>query len=332
MRRCGTSLRTFRDGTSAYHQVSSDSFFEWKYAPDSVRKDGMHFCSWVSLPRSATRFGAPLILILCSVAFALALPADPDWQTLAPGMELRYYTPPQSGLTGDGRILILRMDAKLWELVLLDSSQAGDSEGHTARAWCAKYNLAAAINGGMYATDHKTHVGYMRSVDRVNNSKPNNYQSVAAFSPRDNSLPPFRMFDLDASGVSLPAILKDYGSVVQNLRLIKRAGVNAWPPQPKRWSEAALGEDDHGRILFIFSRTPFSMHDLNQALLSAGIGLVAAQHLDGGPPAQFYLHVGKTEKELLGSYESAFQEAEDNAIPLPMPLVLGVRPRTNAAR
>jgi hypothetical protein len=44
------------------------------------------------------------------------------------------------------------------------------------------------------------------------------------------------------------------------------------------------------------------------------------------------LHVGKTEKELLGSYESAFQEAEDNAIPLPMPLVLGVRPRTNAAR
>jgi len=96
------------------------------------------------------------------------------------------------------------------------------------------------------------------------------------------------------------------------------------------WSEAALGEDDAGRILFIFSRAPFSMHDLNRELLAAGIGLVAAQHLEGGPEAQLYVHAGSTELEMFGSYETSFVENDKNSIAWPVPNILGVRPRANA--
>jgi hypothetical protein len=101
----------------------------------------------------------------------------------------------------------------------------------------------------MFASDYKTHLGYMRSGAQVNNSHPNAYQSVAAFEPRDSqSLPRFRIFDLDTSGIHFQDILQDYTSVLQNLRLVKRPGLNQWSPQGRKWSEAALGEDEAGRF------------------------------------------------------------------------------------
>jgi len=151
---------------------------------------------------------------------------------------------------------------------------------------------------------------------------------VAAFGPTGKKeLPRFRMFDLDEPGVTMEGIRREYSLVVQNLRLIKRPGVNRWSRQEKRWSEAALGEDGTGRILFIFSRSPFSMHDLNRELLALGIDVVAAQHLEGGPEAQLYLRVGDEEIELFGSFETAFEEDDDNGHSWPVPNVLGIKPR-----
>ena len=112
---------------------------------------------------------------------------------------------------------------------------------------------------------------------------------------------------------------------------LKRPGANQWSQQSRQWSEAALGEDDAGRILFIYSRSPFSMHDLNNELLAAGIGIVAAQHLEGGPEAQFYLHVGSFEMEMYGSYETSFRENDSNSSALPVPNILGLRPRATGS-
>ena len=233
---------------------------------------------------------------------------------------------------GDSRITIVRIDPHLWELAFIGLSQTGESTGHTARGWCQSQGLTAAINAGMFASDYKTHLGYLQFRGHVNSSHVNGYQSVAAFDPKNPSgTRPFRIFDLDEPGVTMQAILHDYASAAQNLRLIKRPGANRWSQQLKKWSEAALGEDEGGRVLFIFSRSPFSMHDLNQELLSAGVGLVAAQHLEGGPEAQLYLHVGDVELEGFGSYETSFREDDGNSTPWPVPNVLGVRPKSQLA-
>jgi len=72
------------------------------------------------------------------------------------------------------------------------------------------------------------------------------------------------------------------------------------------------------------------MHDINQELLSAGIGLVAAQHLEGGPEAQLYLNVGDVELEIYGSYETSFREDNGNTTAWPIPNVLGARRRPEA--
>ncbi len=266
------------------------------------------------------------VAVLIGLVSALSAGAV-DWQTLAPGMELAEFAAGKASILGDSRITVVRIDPGLWELEFMGVSRTGERTGHTAREWCEGHNLTAAINAGMYGADRRTHLGYLRSGGHVNNGGVNSYQSVAAFDPRGTDVPPFRIFDLDAPGVFMKSILKDYAGAVQNLRLLKRPGSNVWSRQGKEWSEAALGEDDAGRILFIFCRSPYSMYDLNRELLTSGIGLVAAQHLEGGPAAELYLHVGEEERELVGSYETFFWENDDNDEQWPIPNVLGVRPR-----
>jgi exopolysaccharide biosynthesis protein len=258
------------------------------------------------------------------------IPANNDkWQPLAPGMDVQILNARKPGSDGDSKITVVRIDPKLWELVFIGISQTGETSGKTAREWCRNQNLSCAINAGMFDTNNKTHVGYLRYQEHVNNGQVNNYKSVAAFDPkRDKELPTFQIFDIDETGVSIKSILKDYNSAIQNMRLIKKPGTNVWNQQNRKWSEAAIGEDNAGRILFIFSRSPFSMHDLNEELLKSGIGIVAAQHLEGGPEAQLYLHVGNVELDLFGSYETFFKEDDGNTTAWPIPNIIGIRPKT----
>ncbi|MEA3348648.1 MAG: phosphodiester glycosidase family protein [Pseudomonadota bacterium] len=250
------------------------------------------------------------------------------WTPLAPGMELGSFAASKPSLVGDSRITILRINPKLWELVLTGKSWGTETKNQTAKGWCESHGFTAAINAGMFGDNYETHLGYLASKGHVNNGHVNKYMSVAAFGPKpEKKLPEFRIFDLDDPAVTMESILSDFSSVVQNLRLIKRPGENRWSQQDKMWSEAALGEDSSGRILFIFSRSPFSMHNLNLELLGLGISLVAAQHLEGGPEAQLYLRIGAVTYEMFGSYETAFCENDENTASWLIPNVIGIRPR-----
>ena len=73
------------------------------------------------------------------------------------------------------------------------------------------------------------------------------------------------------------------------------------------------------------------MNDFNQELLSMGmgIGIVCAQHLEGGPEAQLYVSIGDAKLELFGSYYTAFWENDGNDRPWTVPNVLGVRLRVS---
>src|SRR5215475_1339012 len=142
---------------------------------------------------------ALVVAFLLSLASLRAVHAASDWKTVAPGMDYRYVLAKNPSTVGDSRIFILRMDPNLWQLEAVGISQTGDSASHTARDWSQRRKFSAAINAGMFATDLKTHVGYMGSGTHVNNAHANSYQSVAAFEPRGSqSIPKFRIFDLDA--------------------------------------------------------------------------------------------------------------------------------------
>lgn len=266
--------------------------------------------------------------IVLAVAFACVFTARiaaASWTELAPGLDLGSFSLASQGEDGSARVTILRIDAHRWDLDLLTQREMNLPKALTAKQWCADHNLVAATNAGMFATDYVTHLGYLqRSGDR-HNATINAYQSIAAFGPKREGLKPFRIFDLDTPGFDIDAIRADYSHLVQNLRLIKRPRENRWSDQPKRWSEAALGEDSEGRALMIFSRTPFTMYELNRRLLELDIDLLAAQHLEGGPEAQLFVDVGETRFEGFGSFETGFREDDTNPFSWPVPNVIGVR-------
>jgi hypothetical protein len=261
-------------------------------------------------------------LLLATLLFVSRLSAQSPWQSLAPGLEWGTFHANAATPVGDATLTVLRIDPQLWELKALSISETGDAQGMTARQWCERHPLVAATNAGMFMTDYRTHVGIMKNRRHTNAARFNGYQSVAAFDPVSDSLPPFRIFDLDEHEQA--DIERDYRGLVQNLRLIKKPGINRWGQQPKKWSEAALGEDKDGNILFIFARSPYSMRDFNQLLLGLPIGLVAAQHLEGGPEAQLYFQFGTTSFEGFGSYETGFYESDANDRAWAVPNVLGI--------
>jgi hypothetical protein len=252
---------------------------------------------------------------------------EANWQTLSDGLQLGRFKADAGSLSGDSIITVLRVDPNKYEFHVLARSNSDDKSGHTSRNWCEKYHLTAAINAGMYAEDHSTHIGYMKIGEHINNGRvvQTDYRSVAAFHPLNDSLPPFRMFDLDE--IEFDSVRADYATVIQNIRLIKRPGENRWPIKPKKWSEAALGEDSDGFLLMIFCRSPYTMYQFNEILLSLPINIVCAQHLEGGSAAQLYLKQGATELELTGRYETGFLDSDANLNLWRIPNIIGISKR-----
>lgn len=266
---------------------------------------------------SGLRGGLSRSVALCVIA--AASPALAAWEEIAPGLELGTFTTER--ITDEAKIHILRADPETWALKTICASRNGLAQ-KTARGWADHFGLVAATNAGMFDIDGKTHVGYLVDEGHVNSRRVNTYRSAVVFNAKTTGAKEFHVLDLERPKQEIARLSERYGSVIQNLRLISRPGTNRWTQQPRKWSEAALGEDEEGRILFIFCREPFTMYDFNHELLDLGIGLVAAQHLEGGPEAQLY--VAPLGLELFGSYETGYIESGNNKLAWPIPNVIGL--------
>lgn len=258
--------------------------------------------------------------ILCSVLYCSG--QDSIWIKIDDGLFHAELLAMNKSIVGDSKITIIRINPKLYTLKLLTSDELKEN-GLSAKDWVQKYSLICAINAGMFQTDYKSNVGYMKNFEDINNSGiRSDYYSVAAFNPINQDMPEFRIYDID--DVEMKTIINNYNTVIQNLRLIKRPGENRWSQQPKIWSEVALGEDKDGNSLFIFCRSPYSMHDLNNILLELPIDIICAQHLEGGPEASLYLSWNGYNLDKFGSYETGFNQNDNNVEFWSIPNVIGV--------
>lgn len=244
----------------------------------------------------------PILIIGCLALLYEAEAADP-WTELESGLDVGRFNTLEIAPAVDGDLIVLRVDPALWDLRVMSSKLEEEDRGRDPWDWCRKYDLVAAINAGMYQEDHRTHVGYTKVNGRVTNRASNDYLSAAAFDPIDPADPPFRIFDLDE--IQLGEVAARYRTVIQNLRLVKRAGLNRWQRSRESWREAALGEDFKGRCLLMYCHRKLSMHDFNEILLALPLGLVTAQHLEGSAPAKLWIeHTEFDAKSMPGGLRS----------------------------
>jgi hypothetical protein len=201
-----------------------------------------------------------------------------------------------------------------------------DGTLRTAREWCDDKGFSVVINAGMYAKDYVANVGYLRRGEHLNNGTWNaKYQSVLVLGPKQKGLPAAQLWDRESTPDVTAA---KYEAVVQNLRLLKAPGELVWKPNGEAWSEAAVGIDSAGRVLFLFSRTPFEMADLGARLVKLPLGLVKAMHVEGGPEASLSIHTATVKLDLAGGPRHVEFGVDDGAgTQWRIPNVVGVRAR-----
>ncbi len=266
--------------------------------------------------------------MLCAVVMAAVIPdahsvpmgADAGWTRLCSGVEYAQFDACARSPKSDSKITVVRVDPAHARLRLLSSAGLGLAHPLRADAWAERFDLAVVINAGMFGPDSR-HLGYMKIADGdvSNAAVRRDYKSVLAFDPRGKERREAALFDLE--NASIGDLGSRYGAVVQNLRMIRNTGRVVWAPSTRTWSEAALGMDRSGRLLFLFCRSPYSMYDLSHCLLKLPLELVAAQHLEGGGAAALVIRTPALRKVLFGGYETTPQGREtdqgDQGAPLP---------------
>jgi hypothetical protein len=189
--------------------------------------------------------------------------------------------------------------------------------------WVDEAGFLVGINAGMFGKDRLSNIGRLIDTEHRNQSLYNDYQSALVFAPKHQGLPYAQILDLDVPGTKETA--SHYHSMVQNLRLIRAPGVSVWAKKDRAWSEAAVAQDDQGRVLFLFLYEPYDMHTFNRLLLASPLRIVRAFHVDGGPYASLSLRTGKHPVDLYGSFESDLFPRRNNQAQVLLPNVLGVR-------
>jgi uncharacterized protein YigE (DUF2233 family) len=243
------------------------------------------------------------------------------WKKIDEGLFLCDFNSPVKSEKGDSKITVLKIDPAYYIFRLLCAKEK-KCENKTAKEWAAENKLVAVINAGMFREDEKTSTGFMKNYDFINNGKLGSDNSIVAFNRKDKSVPEFQIIDRECEDFEK---LKDhYNTFSQGIRMIDCNRNNKWEQQDKKWSTVCIGEDKQGNALFIFSRSPYSVHDFIEILLKLPIEIQNTQYLEGGPEASFYLHYDKTEIEKFGSFETGFNENNDNSVAWPLPNVIGI--------
>ncbi len=265
-----------------------------------------------------------LVLLVCLFPLPAFGDEDPEriWTVLRPGLEYAALQADMDPSPGKFEISILRIDPGFFHFKLLSASEKEDRR-RTMKGWVDEFDLAAGINAGMFWKDQLTSAGFMKNRDHLNNSIVHqDYGAFFVFNPVSESLPPVDLIDRELNP-DWKSRIQDYRTVVQNYRMISLDQENAWEQSAKKYSVAAIGMDMEGRVLFIFSRLPSSIHDLNEVLLRLPIDIRNCMFVEGGPVASMYVKTESLEQEWSGLHKNTFWSEVPGSM-AQIPNVIGV--------
>ena len=265
-----------------------------------------------------------LLVVTASTVFSssVSICEESFWKKVDQGLLVGEFDSLMKSKAQDSKITIIKIDPKLYSFRLLCASEHGGVK-MTARKWCEKFNLIAAINAGMYQKDGFTNVGFMKNFNHLNNAHLNNtYKAVLAFNPSESKIPEIQIIDLKCQ--DFESIGPKYQTLIQNIRMISCRQENVWAKTNQLWGMAVFGIDKSGHALFIFTEVPHSGHDFSNTLLSLPLSICNALYLEGGFEANLFFSWNGVELERVGARETGLQEDSPRAVPRPIPNVIGI--------
>ncbi|MBO9702221.1 MAG: phosphodiester glycosidase family protein [Sporocytophaga sp.] len=250
-----------------------------------------------------------------------------QWKKLEEGLYYSSVILTDKSIVGDSKVDILKIDPDYFQFKLICAGEK-KSESKKANELSKENNLIAVINAGMFKLedDFKTCTGYMKNFQYVNNPSLNpSYKNIVAFNPKDTSVPKAQIIDMTCQDWN--KLKTKYNSFSQGIRMVNCETKNTWQLQEKKWSMVLIGEDRLGNMLFIFVRSPYRVHDFVDHLLAMSIELKRLMYLEGGPEASFYLNHPLLSIEKCGSYETGFNENDNNKEYWNIPNIIGIQRR-----
>jgi len=266
-----------------------------------------------------------MLVSLLALALAAA-PATSPFHEVEPGLETAILDAPRPSTAGDSRIYVVRIDPARRKLRLVSVKAKSSSKLLDAEAWAKLYSFPVTINAGMFSLDDgQSPVGFAKLDDKVVVSTWNprrNFQAVLAFDPKEKGLPPVRIFDTLCEDTKAGAA--KYRVALQSIRMVDCRGKNHWDEKKRKWSAALIGLDGKGQVLFIHSRSPWTPNEFVDLLLALPLDLKQAIYMEGGPEASLVLKTKAEPWTRIGSWETDFNENDNNNRLWDLPNVFGV--------
>ena len=262
------------------------------------------------------------VLLISSNAYS----QNDPWKKVDEGLFWAELYPSQKSPVKDSKITIIKINPKFYSFKLLCASDLGKTR-MTAKDWSLKHNLISSINAGMYQEDGLKNVGYMKNFSHINNPRlSSSYKAVLAFNRTDSAVPEIQIIDLRCQ--TFEELKPKYQTFVQSIRMVSCQQENVWAKQDNMWSLAVLGMDKNGNALFIFSESPYSVHDFINVLLSLPISLYNAMYLEGGAEASLYFSLNGVDLDKVGNNGSGLNDSLVRGVVRAIPNVLGIIKKT----
>jgi uncharacterized protein YigE (DUF2233 family) len=244
-----------------------------------------------------------------------------NWKTIDSGLFLAEIDATAKSDYGDSKFTVLKIDPAHYNFTLVSAKQPGEGVA-TAEAWAKKKNLIATFNTSMYRMDFQTSVGFMKHYDFVNNGELNADNTIAAFNRKDESVPEVQIIDRTCQ--NWEELKTKYNSFSQSIRMVDCHQNNKWQVDEKRWSMIVMCMTKDGKVLFAFTRSPYTVHNFIKMLLKLPLNIHNMMYLEGGPEASMYVNHKGVEVKKFGSYETGFNENDDNNEFWQIPNMIGI--------
>lgn len=248
------------------------------------------------------------------------------WTDIDNGLTYSECNGPYISKFSDSKVSILKINPSFFNFELVLASDS-DSTLHTIAEWCEIKNLQAGFNAGMYSLkDHISGSGFTMNFNHINNKKVNeSFNALAVFNPKDKAYQSFRIVDM--TNEDWKSVLNNYNSCFQSIRMIDNNGKAVyWKHKPVlRCSMCILAIDKSDNVLFIFTRSPYSVNEMINFLLNSELHIKTAMYIEGGPEASLYIKTQQNEIIKFGSYVSNACPNDKNTELRKMPNIIGVR-------
>ncbi len=214
-------------------------------------------------------------------------PSIPEWRMPVNGIETCWTSGMPYCRYGSDRIFIVRIDPRFWKFFAHHYTTLPGAQRLTSEAWRMQLGATLVINAGQYTEDF-THLGILLCDGKNFGTRRHRlWKGILLAEPIDPSYPLAQTIDLneypefDVEGA--------YSQAVQTMMLVDSNHLIRVNQTDKQARRTLVAEDTSRRILLIVTEGDYTLWEIGQWILGAGLDVTRALAMDGGAQAQLAL-------------------------------------------